>query len=294
MSPVALQEDAWTHFPPWQFVEQQSVPVLQAFPSVVQVEVLPDTVIAAQWPFVHVPEQHWDAEVQLWPTDVHAPLAHVPFEVLVAPVQVRLQQSAFAVQVAPAAAQTVDELQVPLLHAVEQQSAFAEHLSPPALHAGVTQVPFVHWPEQQSVAVEQAVPPARHWFAGSTQTFDAHEFEQQSPLDAQTWPVALHCGTHVPPLHTPEQQSEGSVQVAWSALQVEAATHAPPVQTPEQQSEVAAQAAPSAWQAAPGGEPVEPQAATPNTRHSASTAMRGRPSERMDASSCTHGTRSKS
>ena len=97
--------------------------------------------------------------------------------------------------------------------------------------------------------------------------------------------------THVP-LQAPEQQSEGSVQVAWSALQVEAATHAPPVQTPEQQSEVAAQAAPSAWQAA--DEPLEPQAATPNTRHSASTAMRGRPSERMDASSCTHGTRSKS
>ena len=99
--------------------------------------------------------------------------------------------------------------------------------------------------------------------------------------------------THVP-LQAPEQQSEGSVQVAWSAPQVEAATHAPPVQTPEQQSEIAAQAAPSAWQAAPGDEPLEPQAATPNTRHSASTAMRGRPSERMDASSCTHGTRSKS
>jgi hypothetical protein len=41
MSPVALQDDAGTHFPPWQFVEQQSVPTAQPFPSVLQVAVLP-------------------------------------------------------------------------------------------------------------------------------------------------------------------------------------------------------------------------------------------------------------
>jgi hypothetical protein len=224
MSPVALQEDAWTHFPPWQFVEQHSVPVLQAFPSVVQVAVLPDTVIAAHWPFVHVPEQHWDAVVQLWPTDAQAPLAHVPFEVLVAPVQVRLQQSASRLHAAPAAAQNWVELHLPLLQAVEQQSAFVVQLSPPdwqAFWTGVVQVPLLHWPEQQALAVEQLVPPARHWLVGSTQTFDAHEFVQQSELDAQTWPVALHCvaSTHLP-LQAPEQQSEGSVHVAWRALQL--------------------------------------------------------------------------
>jgi len=87
--------------------------------------------------------------VQLWPTDVHAPLAHVPFEVLVAPVQVRLQQSAFAEQVAPAAAQNWVELHlwVVVLHAVEQQSAFVEQVSPPGWHAfgtGVVQVPLLH------------------------------------------------------------------------------------------------------------------------------------------------------
>lgn len=65
MSPVALQDDAGTHFPPWQFVEQQSVPKAHAFPSVVQVAVLPATVTAAHWPPVHVPEQHCDAELQL-------------------------------------------------------------------------------------------------------------------------------------------------------------------------------------------------------------------------------------
>ena len=47
MSPVALQEEAGTHFPPWQFVEQHSVPEAQALPSVVQIAVLPVTVMAA-------------------------------------------------------------------------------------------------------------------------------------------------------------------------------------------------------------------------------------------------------
>lgn len=158
--------------------------------------------------------------MQLWPTDVHAPLAHFPFDVLVAPVQVRLQQSAFAEQSAPPAAQNWVELHlwVVVLQAVEQQSAFVWQLSPPDTHAfgtGVVHVPLVHWPEQQALALEQAVPPARHWLVGSTQTFDAHEFVQQSELDPQTWPVALHCeaSTHVP-LQAPEQQSEGSVHAA--------------------------------------------------------------------------------
>jgi len=47
MSPVALQKEAGTHFPPWQFVEQQSVPEAHAFPRVVHTAVLPATVIAA-------------------------------------------------------------------------------------------------------------------------------------------------------------------------------------------------------------------------------------------------------
>ena len=77
---------------------------------------------------MHVPEQHCDAELQLWPTETQAPLAHVP------PVQVRLQHSAFAVQVPPAALQNWVELHlwVVVLQAVEQQSAFWEQLSPPS------------------------------------------------------------------------------------------------------------------------------------------------------------------
>jgi len=60
---------------------------------------------------------------------VQAPLAHVP------PVQVRLQHSSFAVQVAPAALQNWVELHlwVVALHAVEQQSVFPlGQLSPPS------------------------------------------------------------------------------------------------------------------------------------------------------------------
>ena len=55
-------------------------------------------------------------------------------QVHVPPVQVRLQHSSFAVQVAPAALQNWVELHLPVvvLHAVEQQSAFLEQLSPPS------------------------------------------------------------------------------------------------------------------------------------------------------------------
>ncbi len=83
------------------------------------------------------------------------------------------------------------------------------------------QVPPAHWPEQQSLALEHAVAPARHCPAGSTQTFVAQEFVQQSALDPQTRPTALHCeaSTQVP-LHAPEQHSDGSAQLADSALQV--------------------------------------------------------------------------
>lgn len=176
---MALQAEAWTHLPPWQLVEQQSVPALQAFPRVVQVAVLPDTVIAAHWPLVHVPEQHCEAAVQLWPTDWHAPLPHVPVVAPAAMVQVRSQQSALRLQLAPAAAQNVEELHflVVALHAVEQQSALVVQLSPPAWQAfwtGAAQTPPVHWPEQQSLAVAHFCPPATHWLVGSTQTFEAH------------------------------------------------------------------------------------------------------------------------
>lgn len=38
MSPPGWHEYAWTQVPPWQLVEQQSDPTLQAFPRVVQLD----------------------------------------------------------------------------------------------------------------------------------------------------------------------------------------------------------------------------------------------------------------
>jgi hypothetical protein len=181
--------------PPWQLVEQQSAPAPQEFPRVVQVALLPDTVMAWHLPPVHVPEQHCEAAVQLWPTDWHAPLPQVPVAAPAARVQVRSQQSALRPQLAPAAAQNVEELQCPvfwpaaMLHAVEQQSALVAQLSPPAWQAfwtGAAQTPPAHWPEQQSLATAHFCPPATHWSVGSTQTFDAHWFVQQSALEPQT------------------------------------------------------------------------------------------------------------
>src|SRR4030042_3791119 len=104
MSPVVLHEYAWTHFPPWQLVEQHSLPAPQAFPSVVQVALSVGT--AAHWPLAQSPEQHWDALLQLSVMERHAPLAHVP--VLLS--QVRLQHSAPLAQVSLAALQNWDAL----------------------------------------------------------------------------------------------------------------------------------------------------------------------------------------
>lgn len=55
--------------PPWQFLEQQVEPSVQALPSVVQ----PPATIAWQEPPAQLPEQHWASEVQAVPFCVHAP-----------------------------------------------------------------------------------------------------------------------------------------------------------------------------------------------------------------------------
>jgi len=203
-------------------VEQHSAPDPQAFPSVVQAA-LPEagTGIVAHWPFVpQTPEQHCAAPLQLSPMEEHAPLAHVP------PEQVRLQQSALAPQLSAAALQNCDALHlwVTVSHAVEQQSAFCAQVSPPATQAfgtGAAQTPPLHPPEQHSLEAEHAACAARHCPAGSTQTLFAHAFVQQSALDPQTAPTALHwAGSTQVPVHACEQQSDGVAQVASSALHV--------------------------------------------------------------------------
>ncbi len=216
---MVLHEYAWTHFPPWQFVEQHSEPCAHVLPSVVHAALLVGTGSAAHLPSPpQLPVQHCEADVQAAPTVTHAPaLAHVP------PTQLWLQHSELLVQAAPAAAQKADEVHFPMeLQVVEQQSAPDAQFSPPPLQTGVggaSHAPFVHFPEQHSLGEEHALAAWRHWFAGCTHTLFAQAFEQQSALEPQTPPTALHCvtSTHVP-VHAVEQQSEGSVQAAAGAL----------------------------------------------------------------------------
>lgn len=268
---------------PWQLVEQHSLPAPQAFPSVVQIALLVGTGSAAHWPFVQSPEQHCDAPLQLSVMERHAPLAHVP------PEQVRLQHSAPLSQDSLVGLQNWDELHLPVAasQVVEQQSAFFEQLSPPGVQAGgtgVVQEPPAQSPEQQALAVEHWVPPARHWSAGSTHRFDAHEFVQQSELSPQTWATALHCdGSTQVPLQASEQHSEGRVQVASSALHATAGVPHVPSQPPEQHSDAAEQVVPSDLQAAGVGSPPHLHAAPPSASDKASAARTIRDGARMVA-----------
>ena len=118
------------HFPPWQFVEQQSAPAAHASPSVLHA--LVPVGVASAW---HVPE--------------HRPVQH----------------SVPAAQVVPVALQVVFA-QSPPTHDCEQHSPESAHAAPGVLqNAVVVHVPvFVPWVgllqavEQQSPFAVQAAP----------------------------------------------------------------------------------------------------------------------------------------
>jgi hypothetical protein len=193
---------------------------VQALPSVVQVALLDGTGRSAHLPSPpQLPVQHSAPEAHPAPTVTHAAVVHL------FPTQLRLQHSELSVQASSAAAQNVDEVHFPIeSHVVEQHWVPAVQLSPPPRHTGLggaSHAPFVHFPEQQSLAAEHWAAAARHWFAGSTHRWLAQEFVQQSALEPQTSPTALHCvaSTQVP-VHAVEQHSEGKEQVAARSLQV--------------------------------------------------------------------------
>ncbi len=101
MSPTALQEYAWTHFPPWQFVEQQSLASEQVLPSVVQPRLPAGTARAAHFESPpQLPVQHSPAVAQDSPTLWQAGAAHLP-----STPQERLQHSVPAAQLSEAALQ---------------------------------------------------------------------------------------------------------------------------------------------------------------------------------------------
>jgi hypothetical protein len=93
MSSTAWQEYALAQKPPWQFVEQQSSPALQAWPITLQLLVLPGRL--AQLPLVQVPVQQSFPELHDWPTSLQILSEHVPLT------QLFRQQSVLVVQDSP-------------------------------------------------------------------------------------------------------------------------------------------------------------------------------------------------
>ena len=76
--------------------EQQSVPVAQALPAVLQTGLS-----GAQVPFVHVPPQHWVSLVQLPLSETQACVAHLP-----STPHWKVQHSGPLLQLPPSAVQT--------------------------------------------------------------------------------------------------------------------------------------------------------------------------------------------
>ena len=130
---------AGVHFPPWQFVEQQSAPSAHVSPSVLHA--LVPLGVGSAW---HAPEQrpvqHSPAEAHVAPVALHVAFAHSP------PTQDCEQHSPGSAHAAPGVLQKAVVVHVPafaapvgLLHAVEQQSPFAVQVPPlaPQVETGV-------------------------------------------------------------------------------------------------------------------------------------------------------------
>jgi hypothetical protein len=117
------------HFPPWQLVEQQALPVAQVSPSVLQ-ELVPEGV-GIGWQVVeHRPVQHWSPESQAVPVDLQVVFAHRPAT------HDSEQHSLASEQAPPGALQNAVVVQVPedwppgMLQAVEQHSALLVQVVP--------------------------------------------------------------------------------------------------------------------------------------------------------------------
>ena len=130
------------HFPPWQFVEQHSAPAAHASPSVLQAFV--PVGVGSAWHVAGVPEQrpvqHSVADAQPVPLDLQVVFAQSP------PTHDCAQHSPGSAHAAPGVLQNAVVVHVPafvpcvgLLQAVEQQSPFAVQAAPLAaqVDAGV-------------------------------------------------------------------------------------------------------------------------------------------------------------
>lgn len=244
------------HDPDLQSFEQQSPASVQESPRVLQ-PLPPGS--AAQLPEVQSPVQHPLPVVQVVSSCLHAVSPHVP------PAQESEQHSPEETQAAPPALQKVLVVQLPLLHTAEQQSAEAVQWAPaaPQVEDGEAQAMAVptpvgaQRPEQQSeLAAQEAVRPAQV-LGGLVQIPLAQALVQQSAMPAQAAPSAPQSEvlTHrLPAQPRPLQQSDGSEQAwplvaqagTWQVLGVPDDGHTRPMQ----QSPSVRQVAPPAPQLA--------------------------------------------
>jgi hypothetical protein len=301
-----LQAEAWMQTPPWQFVEQHSLPAAQAFPSVVQLAIV--VLTTSQVPLVpHLPEQHWPFWLHATPVLSQAAATQLPAR------HESEQHSVDEVQLAPDWVQNADVVHFPEAQTVEQHCVSAVHVSPPTPHATTggaahfsvapSHFPEQHWPGFAAVQVD---PWGRHWLGGSVHRPFTQEFVQQfasepqvsltalhvdgcTQLPVHAWlqhspgppheaPRALHvaAGPQMPPLHWLEQHSDAPPQTAPSLLQVDGASQKPLGHELEQHSEAARHVAPLPLQVADEREREQPEAATAMTPIASATSTRRR------------------
>lgn len=124
-SPPAWHEKARVQTPPPHSREQQSLPVVHAWPTTRQ---LPPP-SWAHWPFApQLCVQHEVPASQLWPTSRHASAEQLPFT------HELLQQSELEAQVAPVARQNDEAPQRPLTQRPPQHAVPAVHSVPVGVH----------------------------------------------------------------------------------------------------------------------------------------------------------------
>jgi hypothetical protein len=161
------KDDAMEQCPPLQSCEQHSDDALHALPDVLQ-----DALSALQLPPEQLPPQHWALVVHAWPSEVQAPVEHVPLT------HASEQHSVALVHVAPVASQFTGapprQVELRGSHCPEQQSESPEHWAaasaqwawPPS-----TEMPFddeppqLAWMEATTTSVANAAQmfPSTRW-----------------------------------------------------------------------------------------------------------------------------------
>jgi hypothetical protein len=208
MSLYAWQVYAGAQVPPWQFVEQHSVPAPHASPRVLQtpvvsVEHVPE-VVPEQLP---VPEQHSVGDVQAAPIDLHIAWPHrPPVELVGSAKQSTVQQSLgrAGLHSEPTSTQKAAVEHAPETHRPEQQGVpfvvqatdLSRQVGPPP----VVQVPPTHEPRQQGVGpptVQVVVAQVGAWQVPPSQTSPAVQHPRPPTVHAASRATHVGGASHV-------------------------------------------------------------------------------------------------